>query len=254
MLERRDGAGARRVGDGRKDAALSEVTNEDIERLANRMAMLVSDNGEADNAGRAVGQLARRLGLSGGDLKQMVIVGAGDGFRPGSMPGQERLEREVAALTRALHAAEAAARAARQDRDTLMAENGAMRVSIYRHRAAAKLRRLLMGLGVLGVGLVGAAVVWLGPDITGRDIMGRRAIDPAPRDTARASPSARTASVRKAGATLYVAADRTSPVLGRLPAGMVLRVTRTDWHMMMLWALVEVDGRPGYVLSTELDM
>ena len=50
---------------------MGEVSGEDLERLANRMALLVSDDGEADNAGRAVGQLARRLGLSGGDLKAL---------------------------------------------------------------------------------------------------------------------------------------------------------------------------------------
>ena len=41
---------------------MAEVSQDDIERLAARVAMLVSDDGEAANAGRAVGQLARRLG------------------------------------------------------------------------------------------------------------------------------------------------------------------------------------------------
>jgi hypothetical protein len=72
---------------------LGEVSGEDVERLAARVAMLVSDDGEADNAGRAVGQLARRLGLSGGDLKAMLLAGAGPGFRPGSDPALLRLER-----------------------------------------------------------------------------------------------------------------------------------------------------------------
>ena len=74
---------------------MGEVSGEDIERLAARVAMLVSDDGEADNAGRAVGQLARRLGLSGGDLKAMLLAGAGPGFRPGSDPALLKLEREI---------------------------------------------------------------------------------------------------------------------------------------------------------------
>jgi len=36
------------------------MSEDEIGRLANRLAMLVSDDGEADNAGRAVGALARR--------------------------------------------------------------------------------------------------------------------------------------------------------------------------------------------------
>jgi hypothetical protein len=55
---------------------VTRLTTEDIERLASRVAMLASEDGEADNAGRAVGQMARRLGLSGGDLKAMFLDGA----------------------------------------------------------------------------------------------------------------------------------------------------------------------------------
>ena len=91
---------------------LSEVGGEDIERLANRVAMLVSDDGEADNAGRAVGQLARRLGLSGGDLKAIVLAGAGKNYRPGTSVGLLKLEHEVDALRRDLRAAPEAARMA----------------------------------------------------------------------------------------------------------------------------------------------
>lgn len=61
------------MGEGARVAGFSE---EEIERLANRLAMLVSDDGEADNAGRAVGSLARRLGLTGGQLKAIFMAGA----------------------------------------------------------------------------------------------------------------------------------------------------------------------------------
>ena len=37
--------------------------------------MLASEDGEADNAGRAVGAMARRIGLTGGDLKRIFLAG-----------------------------------------------------------------------------------------------------------------------------------------------------------------------------------
>jgi len=231
---------------------LTEVSGEDIERLANRMAMLVSDDGEADNAGRAVGQLARRLGLSGGDLKQIVLTGADAGFRPGSTPAQRRLEQEVATLRRELLQAEEAARTARHDRESLVVENAAMRVAVYRHRAGARLRRLLLSLGLLGVGLVGAGVAWLGPDIGSN-----RAGAPAQREVARPDPATlggRIALVRTSGATLYSTANRAGIVLGRLPSGARVLVQRMEWHSMIQWAEVEVQGQLGYIVTTEIEI
>ncbi len=231
---------------------MDEVSGEDIERLANRMAMLVSDDGEADNAGRAVGQLARRLGLSGGDLKQIVLAGAGAGFRPGSTPAMRRLEEQVTSLRRDLLQAEETARAARQDRDALMVENGAMRVAIYRRRANAKLRRLLLGLGLLGVVLVGAGVAWLGPDIGGS-----HPAMIAVRELPRPDPTTlggRVALVRPSGAVLYREPDRNGGAIGRLPSGARLLVQRTEWRSMMQWAQVEVEGQLGYVATTEIEI
>jgi len=231
---------------------LGEVTGEDIERLANRMAMLVSDDGEADNAGRAVGQLARRLGLSGGDLKAIVLTGAGKGYRPGSSPSLLRLEHEVDALRRELREVREAARAAQQDRDTLVAENGAMRVAMYHHRAGSRLRRLLLGLGAIGVVAVAAGVVLLSPDMA-----------PPPRPLPPPAPAlrgdgtalaTRVALVRGAGAVLYREPDRNAPVVARVAAGTRLLVQRIEWRSMMQWVQVEVDGRVGYVVTTEVEI
>lgn len=228
---------------------MGEVSGEDLERLANRMALLVSDDGEADNAGRAVGQLARRLGLSGGDLKALVLAGAGSGFRPGSSPATLRLEQEIDALHRELREAREGERAAREDRDALVAENGAMRVAMYRRRAGARMRSLLLGLGAIGVVAVAAGVVLLTPDPAPVPMavpMGSRGDG--------AAPAARVAMVRGAGAVLYRGPDRSSEIIGRLGAGTRLLVQRTEWRSMMQWVQVEVDGRVGYVATTEVEI
>lgn len=224
---------------------MGEVSGEDLERLANRMALLVSDDGEADNAGRAVGQLARRLGLSGGDLKALVLASAGSGFRPGSSPATLRLEQEIDALRRELREAREGERAAREDRDVLVAENGAMRVAMYRRRAGAKMRNLLLGLGAIGVVAVAAGVVLLTPDPAPVPMVGRGDVG---------APAARVAMVRGAGAVLYRGPDRSSEIIGRLGSGTRLLVQRTEWRSMMQWVQVEVDGRVGYVATTEVEI
>ncbi len=237
---------------------LSEVGGEDIERLANRVAMLVSDDGEADNAGRAVGQLARRLGLSGGDLKAIVLAGAGKNYRPGTSVGLLKLEHEVDALRRELRAAQEAARMAQHDRDALVSENGAMRVAMYRQRAGARLWRLVLGLGVIGVLAVGAGVVLLTPEV-GQEPVPRSVLPPQTVTVPGmrgdgTAPVVRVAMVRGAGAVLYRDPDRTSPVVARLAAGSRLLVQGTPWRNLMQWAQVEVDGRPGYVAMTEVEV
>ena len=248
----------------RRRGDLGEVGGEDIERLANRVAMLVSDDGEADNAGRAVGQLARRLGLSGGDLKAIVLAGAGKSYRPGTSAGLLKLEHEVDALRRELRAAQDAARMAQHDRDALVSENGEMRVAMYRQRAGARLWRLLLGLGLIGAVAVGAGVVLLTPEagqgpvpkivtvpqiVTGPQIL----TGPGMRGDGTA-PVVRVAMVRGGGAVLYRDPDRTSPVVARLAAGSRVLVQGMPWRNLMQWAQVEVDGRPGYVAMTEVEV
>lgn len=232
---------------------MSQVSGEDIERLASRMAMLVSDDGEADNAGRAVGQLARRLGLSGGDLKQIVLLGAGTGYQPGSHPGMARLEQEIGALRRALAEAEEGARSARQAREALVAENGAMRVAMYRQQASRRLQRLMLALGLIGVGVVGVAMVFFGPNL----------FDPPPRvepgaGLARPAPPVVTATgrvgvVRKDGARLFLLPERKSDPVNWLKPNTRLTVT-AQVPGYMPWAQVDWEGRVYFVPMDELEI
>lgn len=244
----------------RRRGDLSEVGGEDIERLANRVAMLVSDDGEADNAGRAVGQLARRLGLSGGDLKAIVLAGAGTSYRPGTSAGLLKLEHEVDALRRELRAAQESARMAQHDRDALVSENGAMRVAMYRQRAEARLWRLVLGLGLIGAVAVGAGVVLLTPEAGQGPVPVPKIVTvpqiltgPGMRGDGTA-PVVRVAIVRGGGAVLYRDPDRSSPVVARLAAGSRVLVQGMPWRNLMQWAQVEVDGRPGYVAMTEVEV
>ena len=55
---------------------MTNLNEDDIDGLANRLALLASGDGEADNAGRALGAMARRLGLTGGELKALFLDGA----------------------------------------------------------------------------------------------------------------------------------------------------------------------------------
>ena len=108
--------------------------------------MMVSEEGEAANAGRAVAQLARRLGLTGGELKEMFLQGAGGWTRPPPPPTGaardeiERLEREISTLRKGLRLIEASHREIAHDRDALAAELEALRNSAETRRATSQLR------------------------------------------------------------------------------------------------------------------
>ena len=68
------------------------------------------------------------------------------------------------------------------------------------------------------------------------------------------APVVRVAMVRGGGAVLYREPDRSSPVVARLAAGSRLLVHGTPWRNLMQWAQVDVDGRPGYVAMTEVEV
>lgn len=222
---------------------MTGLTNEDIERLASRVAMLASDDGEADNAGRAVGQLARRLGLTGGDLKHMFLDGAKPGAEATRARGREveRLERELEEVRRNLRSVESAARVIQWERDELLTEKGELTVRLYRGRAQRRSRRIALGAGLVVLLLVGGTVAVLGPDLSRPHVSMER-------------PTSGIAVVRSTHAKLLDAPNVAAPLVAAMPPGTRLVVRRVLWNMMMQWAEVEMGGLSGYVPTTDLEM
>lgn len=224
---------------------MSPVTNpsrDDLERLANRLALLASGDGEADNAGRAVGQLARRLGLSGGDLKQIFLAGAG-------APVQKPAERaDMLTLRREIQELETALRQAIADRDAARAELTNIRIGEYRLKASRRGWVALL-VAVVPVG----ALAMIGVAMFGPDLSLSRAAPPP--ETHRAALGAPNSAVVHSRATLvYHDPDRVSPVVGTLAVGTPLVVHRLLWNMMSQWAQVEAGTLSGYVAVTDIDL
>ncbi|CAH2601642.1 conserved protein of unknown function [Rhodovastum atsumiense] len=224
------------------------TTDADFERLAARVGMLASEAGEADNAGRAVGALARRLGLTGGDLKRIFLAGAAlVGHRPPNPQERERLEYELATLRQSLNLVESDIRRAMFERDAALLENQLLRARVERTRMLA------LGGGVIGVVallmlVIGAVTVLLRPDL------------PPPRPAVeRFAPDGalqvHTAHIRPIGASLFRDPDRAGVMLAVLPGGTRVTVRRLLWKALVQWAEVEAPGgRVGYVLTTEIDL
>ena len=244
---------------------MSEAQHDDeaMERLANRLALLVSDTGEADNAGRAVGSLARRMGLSGGDLKAMFLAGALAGALggvPGGLKGRRAgprrppvedaglLARELSAVRHSLKLAEVASRNALIERDALRHENNALQSALDQSGRVGR-RRAMLGVVLLAGSVAAAAAVSLIPF---SHAPGSEFPETEPAGGGLAMPHA--AKVRSPGSTLFAKPDRTGNVMATLPAGTKLVVYRLFWRSLMQWGEVDAAGRHGYVVSTEMDL
>lgn len=229
------------------DEANGPASEADLERLAARVAMLASDEGEADNAGRAVGMLARRIGLSGGDLKRIFLAGAATEGGPGRSAAElvGGLEHEVATLRQSVRLLDADARRAATERELLYAEIGALQTRLYRARTVAR------GWGVAGGIAVAALLVTSGLLLHGGSPVPRRA-DPA---LAAAPPGSRGAVIRPAGAVLFREPDRGAGPLAIVPGGTRVHVRRLVWKALIQWVEIDVPGGgSGYVLTTEVDL
>lgn len=251
---------------------MAEVSEEDAERLANRLAMMVSEEGEAANAGRAVAQLARRLGLTGGELKEMFLHGAVGGPRPAAQAAagsdQERQEREIAVLRKGLRLMETNFRDLEHDRDAMARELEGLRMRVQAARSSSQIRFIL--LGVLTLAVAGAAAVgWL---VTVGD--GLRPVQPvsAGAGATMAVPGPLTAAtsatsqpdfgpvVRRVGvikterAVAYRQPDRSAPPVATLQQGMPLVVRRVFLSAQVQWAEVEVGSTLGYMVAIEIDL
>lgn len=246
---------------------LAEVTQEDVERLANRLAMMVSEEGEAANAGRAVAQLARRLGLTGGELKDMFLHGATGLPRPPPVdkrgPEVERLERELGVLRKSLRLTEANYRDLEREKNAIAAELEALKVRTDSARSASQLRFVL--LGVIALALAGAAAVgWLvaineqAPKplaTTGTPLPGNlpaaQPITPQPDF----GPVVRRVGVIKVDrAIAYRQPDRTAPAIATMQTGMPVVVRRTFASAGVQWAEIEVGSAVGYMVLVEIDL
>lgn len=219
----------------RKDAPAHEM-----ERLANRVALLVSADSEADNAGRAVGAMARKLGLSGGDLKAMFLAGA-----TASPAGSTRTDAQhkAARLQDSVERLEAGLRDAEQRLLGLVEQNRQLREALRRAAILAR-RQRIVGAVALAVVLGGGILAWVGPASDGRGV---------PSATA-GNALAGTAKVGAGGATLYADTDAHSAVLAHLPPGTRLQVHALVWHSLNQWAQATVDGNAGYISASELDL
>ena len=212
--------------------------------------MLVSEDGEADNAGRAVGQLARRLGLSGGDLKQLFLngtLGPARKPRPAEPAGGQQ---EIATLKRSVRRLENVIQNLQDERDHLIAESGQIRVAMYRSRATRRQNMLIAVVGVVVLLVVGAVVGFADFHLAPRPQAQAGGVAIAPW---KAAPGT-TAAVRSTRGTLYTEADMTSAPVTYLPAGTKVQVRRVLWNMMTQWAEVEALGKAGYVPMTEIDL
>jgi hypothetical protein len=228
---------------------VDEVSDDDIERLASRLAMLVSDDGEADNAGRAVGLLARRLGVSGGEIKEMFLAGAAARAlaRPASPEAEEaeRLQREVATLRHSLELIEVNARVAKRERDALQCENASLQRALDNLRLG---RRARLAFGTVVMAAAAAIVVgWVAP------IIRLPAANPPPQAD-HATPFSRLAVVRSGHTLMYRQPDPDSPVVGTIPFGTKLAVRSLRWNMLMQWVEIELGGEVGYVRTTDVDL
>jgi hypothetical protein len=226
------------------------MSEDNLERLASRLAMLAGEEGEADNAGRAVGAMARRLGLSGGELKAIFLAGVA-AVRPraeaaNAEPDSAALRDELALLRREIEVMKSAVRQAERERDVVRATNIALEDMLISARSAGQVRRAL-AITVVAAVLAGVAGAFLlgGPKLHVASLLQR--------EPPVATPFARTGVVRVTRTDVHEQPDQASPVLATLLSGTRVGVRQMVWRSFMQWAEVDVGGRTGYVVSIDID-
>ncbi len=252
---------------------MSDIKGEDIERLASRLAMMASEEGEAANAGRAVAQLARRLGLSGGALKEMFLQGAlAQTVRPVApqVGGEaERMEREIRVLRRSVRLLEANYRDLEGERNVLAVQLDTMRQLVATRRGRSRIGLMLIVLltvAASGGGFVG----WL---VSAGDLGGARGFVPTPLtqgsfvvsggDQTAVNPTATTAlgpvlrrvGVIKAGRSVARREpDEGAAAVATLLQGTPAVVRRIFGPEGRRWAEIEVGSSIGYIPAADIDL
>jgi hypothetical protein len=247
---------------------LAEVSDDDIERLAARLAMLVSEDGEAEAAGRAVSHLTRRLGMTGGQLKEMFLAGASGRPAPQpppphpARPGEiDRLEREIAALRRGAREAENELRNAERERDMLASEVERVRSALFRAQSVSNAERIIGGIVLVAVLVAGAVsyVVPFGrtpaappPSVpSAADAMN---VQTGPRPGDERPDVDRLATVRSTNTVVFAEPDQAAKVVARLTPGSSVVVHRVFWNMLLQWAEVDVGSGVGFVVTSDIDL
>ena len=249
---------------------MSELSTDDIERLASRVAMMASEEGEAANAGRAVAQLARRLGLTGGELKELFLQGAmPTPGRPAPTPSPEteRMERELGVLRKSVRLLEANYREVEYERDTMARALDTMRSQAANARSRSQIGLVLTG--ALALAVAGGAAVgwWVSASVHGRLQVpaplasggmvvpgnGQAAVNPT------VSPEfgpvvRRVGVVRTRGAVARRQPDAASPAIATLQQGAAVVVRRLFTPQRPQWAEVEIGSSLGYVAAGEIDL
>lgn len=228
------------------------AVEEGLERLASCLALLVSDKGEADNAARAVGQTARRLGLSGGQLKAIFMAGvraAGVQVAAASSPdGSDqaaalaRVTDEAADLRRLLDRSDAELRSTQRRLAILDDVNEELRGALDRRQTGARVGRVAAAV-VVAACLAAGGFAWFAPRWHLGD--GIKQAD---------LPLRRTAVVGASGAHVYRQLDPVGQPVTSLPPGARVPVNQLLWHGFGQWVETELDGRAAYVAATEVDL
>ena len=252
---------------------MSDINGEDIERLASRLAMMASEEGEAANAGRAMAQLARRLGLSGGALKEMFLHGAmpqaGRPVTPSVSAEVERLEREIAVMRRSVRLLEANYRDLEGERDVLAAQLDTMRQLVANRRGRSRIGLLLVGVltvAALGGGLVGWLVssgeIGRGGGFVPTSLTQGSFVVPGSDQTA-VNPTATTALgpvlrrvgvIRSARSVVRRQPEDAAPAVATLLQGSPVVVRRIFGPDGRRWAEIEVGSTIGYMLAADIDL
>lgn len=218
---------------------------------------MVSEDGEAENAGRAMGQLARRLGLTGGELKEIFLAGAAaSAAEPrGSAARSDagRVEREIAILRKGLRESESKLVSVERERDALHRDVITLQNNLRQMRGAAQWRLAIAAIIALAEGAA-AIASFVMPRTTLQSLAGLSDPSPAPLAPDAGTEIHRMAVVRARRAPVFAQPDRASSVMATLPAGMPVAVRRLVWNMLMQWAEVELGSRVGYVQTTDIDL
>jgi len=217
--------------------------------------MIVSDDGEAGNAGVAAAHLARRMGLTGGQLKAIVLSGAiheGTG-RQYAAPSRsaaeqslraERLEREAAGLRHSLHQLDVEVRRAQEEAEQLREVGSSLRQQVADARAAIRTQRWLAG-AVVALVVVGS----LGWQAVPGWNVGH------PTDAADRVPGEASVAVgRVPGAEIHSQPDRGSTLIARLAVGEKVQLRQLVWRNLNQWAEVETGGQVGYVSTNDVEL